>query len=294
MKEAESITPRFTRLFRVRHYELDAFGSVNEVNLIRYMQEAAIEASTALGFGMDWYNEHGVGWVVRRLSVRYEAPASYGDEVAVTTWLSGLRGVRSIREYDLTLSRDGNRIARGRAEWVYMDFQTGEPTRVPDAWAEAFSLKDKPEDLGIRLDKPRPTEAAHRYTSRRHVQFHELDAVQHVNHAVYLQWITEAFRDALRAAGHSSEQTLRDGWSVFQSGHEIQYFAAALDRENIEIVSWLCETAETGAAWTHEIYNVETRKLLARDYARMTFLNAQHEPIAPPTPFLEQLLRSPA
>ncbi|HTU18758.1 MAG TPA: thioesterase family protein [Gemmataceae bacterium] len=285
------MTPRFTRLFRVRHYELDAFSRVNEVNLVRYMQEAAIEASTALGFSLSWYNEHNVGWVVRRLSAKFFAPALYGEEVAVATWLSGLRGVRSIREYDLTRTRDGSRIARGRAEWVYMDFQTGEPTRVPDAWADAFSLRGKPEDLGIRLNEPRPTEAAHRYTNRRRVQFHELDAVQHVNHAVYLQWIAEAFLDVLRAAGQSPEQSLRDGWRAVQMGHEIQYFAGALDQENIEIVSWLSEKAESGAAWTHEIYNADTRKLLARDYAPMSFVSSQHEPISAPPAFIEQILR---
>src|SRR5215469_10849112 len=117
------MTPRFTRHFKVRYYELDAFGHVNGVNLVRYMQEAAIEASTDLGFSPDWYNQHGVGWVVRRLSVRSFAPALYGDEVTAATWLSGLRGVRSIREYDLTLpppsppnlggERGGQRVARG-------------------------------------------------------------------------------------------------------------------------------------------------------------------------------------
>jgi len=284
------MTPRFTRPFKVRHYELDAFGQVNGVNLVRYMQEAAIEASTALGFSPDWYNQHGVGWVVRRLSVRYFAPALYGDEVTTTTWLSGLRGVRSIREYDLTRSRDGQRVARGRAEWVYMNFRSGEPTRIPDAWANAFTLKDKPEDLGIRLHDPYPTENARRYTSRRRVEFHELDTVQHVNHAVYLQWIAEAFRDALRTAGYAPELTLQDGWRALQTGHEIQYFAAAVDQENIEIVSWLCETAADGAGWIHEIYNADTRKLLARDYARMSFVNVQHEPIAPPEQFIENTL----
>jgi acyl-CoA thioester hydrolase len=284
------MTPRFTRSFQVRHYELDAFGHVNGVNLVRYMQEAAIDASTALGFSPDWYNQHGVGWLVRRLSVRYFAPALYGDEVIASTWLSGLRGVRSIREYDLTSRGDGRRVARGRAEWVYMSFQTGEPTRIPDAWANAFTLKDKPEDLGIRLANARPTENAQRYTSRRRVEFHELDTVQHVNHAVYLQWIAEAFRDALRVAGYVPQPTLCDGWRALQTGHEIQYFAAAIDQENIEIVSWLCETASDGAAWTHEIYNADTRKLLARDYARVSFVNGQHEPIAPPQWFIENVL----
>ncbi len=277
------MSPRFTRLFKVRHYELDAFGQVNGVNLVRYMQEAAIEASTALGFSPDWYSQHGVGWVVRRLSVRYFAPAGYGDKVTAATWLSGLRGVRSIREYDLTRSRDGQRVARGRAEWVYMNFQTGEPTRIPDAWANAFTLKDKPDDLDIRLHDPRPTESARRYTTRRRVEFHELDTVQHVNHAVYLQWLAEAFRDALRTAGYAPERTLQDGWRGLQTGHEIQYFAAAVDQENIEIVSWISETAEDRAAWTHEIHNADSSKLLARDYARMSFVDAQHESILPPT-----------
>lgn len=285
------MTPQFIRHFRARHYELDAFGYLSNVNLVRYMQEAAIEASTALGFGLDWYSERNVGWIVRRLTVRYHAAAQYGDEIAAATWLSGLRGVRSIREYDLTRTRDGSRIARGRAEWVYMDFQTGEPTRVPDAWAEAFNLKGKPEDLGVRLNEARPTEGAYRYTSRRQVQFHELDTVQHVNHAVYLQWIEQAHRDVLRGLGYASERQLHDGAFALQGGHEIQYFAAAVENEPIEIVTWLSETTETGAAWTHEIYNADTRKLLARDYCLMLFANARHEPIPPPAPFLDRVLR---
>jgi acyl-CoA thioester hydrolase len=287
------MTPQFTRFFRVRHYELNAFGHVSNVNLVRYMQEAAIEASTSLGFGLDWYSERSVGWVVRRLTVRYYTAAEYGDEIAAVTWLSGLRGVRSIREYDLTRTRDGSRIARGRAEWVYVDFQTGEPTRVPDAWAEAFKFKGKPEDLGVCLNEASPTGNAHRYTNRRRVQFHELDTVQHVNHAVYLQWIEQAERDVLRSLGYATERQLPSGEQFFLGGHEIQYFAAALENENIEIVSWLSETAESGAAWTHEIYNADTRKLLARDYALVLFTNSPHERIPPPASFLDHVLRGP-
>jgi acyl-CoA thioester hydrolase len=263
------MTPRFTRRFQVRHYELAATGQVSSVALVRYMQEAAIEASTALGFSPDWYRERGVGWVVRRLTVRYLAPVEYGDTIEAATWLSGIRGVRSIREYDLTRSRDGARVARGRAEWVYMDGQTGQPTRVPDEWAEAFPVTRDIEDLGVRLSNPSPIENAPRYTSRRRVEFHELDTVQHVNHAVYLQWAEQAHLDALRSGAHPLLGTDEPS-RMLQAGHEIQYFAAALGEENIEIVSWPAENAQTDEAWIHEIYNADTRKLLARDYSRMS------------------------
>lgn len=255
------MTPRFTRRFRVRHYELNAFGRLHEVSILRFMQEAAIEASTALGFSPAWYAEHGVGWVVRKLAVRYHASAAYGDEIEAATWLSGLRGVRSIREYDLTRLRDGVRVARGRVEWVYLDAQTGQPTRIPDEWAEAFPGIGKVEDLGIHSREARPTENAPRHFHRRRVQFHELDTVQHVNHAMYVYWIEQARLDALRAGGHPQTPESRS------LGHELQYFAPALDGENIEIVSWLAETGEDGMAWMHEIFNADTRKLLVRDYA---------------------------
>ena len=35
------------RTFRVRHYECDSYGHVNHANYLRYMQEAAFDASAA-------------------------------------------------------------------------------------------------------------------------------------------------------------------------------------------------------------------------------------------------------
>jgi acyl-CoA thioester hydrolase len=281
------MTPRFTRRFRVRHYELDALGHLNNVVLVRYLQEAAIEASTALGFSPDWYRAHGALWVVRRLSVRYLAQATYGDELEITTWISTLGGVRSHRECD------GARVARGRAEWVYIDMTTGQPTRVPDGWIEALETTGELEDLGIRLTNAQPTAEAHRYSSRRRVQFHELDAAQHVNHAVYLNWIGEGYFDAIRAAGHPLERTRGEGYMVFQAGHEIQYFAPAQANDPIEVVSWVAEMAKVRGAWTHEVYHADTRKLLARDYSVGVFVDLEGKPIVPPPQAIEDVVRGP-
>jgi YbgC/YbaW family acyl-CoA thioester hydrolase len=282
----------FVRRFRVRHYELDVFGHVSDVSLVRYMQESAIEASTALGCSPGWYQARGVGWVVRRLSVRYDVPVGYGDEVAITTWVSTMRGVRSNREYDVARV-GGGRVARGRAEWVFMDAQTAQPTRIPEEWAGAV-IKEGLEDLGARLAGARPTPSAHRYSHRRRVQFHELDGARHVNHAVYLRWAGQAYCDALRAAGYPPEETAQGGWRTRPAAHEVQYFAAALDNDPIEVVSWLCELGEGRVAWTHEVSNAETRKLLARDYAVRAFVDAEGRPTALPRQAVEDLLRGPA
>jgi YbgC/YbaW family acyl-CoA thioester hydrolase len=174
-----------------------------------------------------------------------------------------------------------------------MDATTGQPIRIPDEWAAAIATTGELEDLGIRLRDPCPTDNAYRYASRRRVQHHELDTVQHVNHAVYLHWAGQAYLDALRAAGHSAPDAYAEEWMTLRAGHEIQYFAPARDNENIEIMSWVCEMSEAGVAWTHEIYNVETRKLLVRDHSVRGFVNRERESAASPQKVLFDVVRGP-
>jgi len=72
----------FAYRFRVRHDELDSFAHLNNAVCVKYMQEAAIQASTDAGYSLQWYEERAVAWVVRRLEIRYYLQVRYGDELA--------------------------------------------------------------------------------------------------------------------------------------------------------------------------------------------------------------------
>jgi acyl-CoA thioester hydrolase len=276
------MTQQFTRRFRVRHYELDVAGRVQVATYVRYMQEAAIEASAAVGFDTDWYRAHGTGWVIRRLAVRCH-------EVAVTTWVSEMRGVRSTREYDLRRAADGARLARARVHWVYLDLRTGAPTRFPAGFAEAFAPSGDVPDLRVGLRRGRPAGDGHRYSSRRRVEFHELDTARHVNHAVYLQWLGQAHRDALRAAGHPPG----DGRLPWHAAYDVEYLAPALDNDAVEIVSRVAGTTGLRQAWLQEVLNAGGGKLLARASSVALFLGPDGGPVAPAPGLVDDLLRGP-
>lgn len=283
---------QYTRRFRVRHYELDSFNHVNNAVYANYMQEAAIEASTEAGYSPAWYREHGTGWVIRQLSIRYHLPAAYGDELMVTTWVSDMRRVTSNREYNMTRASDGAQLARARANWVYIDLKTGQPVRIPKEFERDFDPSGELEALGIHMQNPHATENVYHYRTGRRVQAYELDTAQHVNNAVYLHWIEQACFDAIRTAGHPIEQ-LRNDWLVVQGGHEIEYFEPAFGNDQIEIVSWLCEMGKVRGAWIHEIYNAASGKLLARDYSLGIFVDLQGNFVAPPQEVIEKLIRGP-
>lgn len=281
----------YVRNFRVRYYELDSFNHVNHSVYADYMQQAAIEASADAGFTPEWYAEQKTSWVVRKLSIRYLNQAAANDELEIKTWVSDVRRSSSHREYLITRKSDGAKIVRGRAFWVYVDRETLRPLRVPELFRERMNPGGEHEDLGIRISKAEATPDSFRYVTRRRVQVRELDVSQHVNHVVYLNWVEQAYFDAIREAGHAVTETRHEGWFAFQGGHEIEYYEPAFDNDDIEIVSYICEMGKVRGAWTHEIYNCATRKLLAREYMLGIFVNEKGRLITPPTQFIEDVLR---
>jgi acyl-CoA thioester hydrolase len=283
----------FAYRFRVRHDELDSFGHLNNAVCVKYMQEAAIQASTDAGYSLAWYEQRGVAWVIRRLEIRYHLQVRYGEELLITTWISECARSTCSREYDITRAMDGARVARARALWVYIDSKSGRPVRLPEEIKIAFSPAGEKEDLGIRGYNSRIVGDSYRYCHRRAVQSYELDPLGRVHHTVFFNWIEQAYYNAIRLAGHPLEELRAGDWMVFQGGHEIEYFAPARDNDEIEIVSWICEVGKVRGAWIHEIYEAHEKTLLARDYSLGIFVNSKGKPTAAPQALIDDVLRGP-
>ena len=98
---AEASAPRFAAYFRVRHYEADALGHVNNAAYLHYLEQAAIEHSAAVGYPLGRYREMGTLFIVRRHEVDYLRPASPGDVLEVVTWAAEIRGPRAVRSYEV-------------------------------------------------------------------------------------------------------------------------------------------------------------------------------------------------
>ena len=126
------------RTFRVRNYECDAYGHVNNANYVRYMQEAALDASAAVGYDEARYNELGQIWLIRETNIEYLRPLRFGNSVEVTTWVGDFRRVRSRRFYELRNAETGDMVAEGSTDWVYIERATQRPARVPAEMVAAF------------------------------------------------------------------------------------------------------------------------------------------------------------
>ena len=91
---------------------IDANGHANNVEYLRWMQDAAIGHADASG-GADATRRIGASWVVRRHHIEYLQSAFAGDLLLVLTWVSNLRKASSLRKYlvlrEIDLRRDRSR-----------------------------------------------------------------------------------------------------------------------------------------------------------------------------------------
>ncbi|HEX2142319.1 MAG TPA: acyl-CoA thioesterase, partial [Candidatus Limnocylindria bacterium] len=83
--------------FKVRTYELDQNGHVNNAVYLAWTENLAAEHAEALGFGRAWSGEQGGGWVVRHHEITYHVAAVAGDEVDAVVRVEALGGVRGTR-----------------------------------------------------------------------------------------------------------------------------------------------------------------------------------------------------
>lgn len=173
--------------YRVRFDEAGPDGLLRTSVLLRYAQDVAWHHSASRGFGRGWYVERGLAWLVRAAEVAVVAPIEVGSEIAGTTQVVGWRRVWARRRTDFR-DRDGSLVAWTEIDWVLLD-RNGAPTRIPKEFDAVFSAPPVPFGLArVALDEP-PAGA-------RHVSFtvrpQELDPMDHVNNAVYADWLDEA------------------------------------------------------------------------------------------------------
>ena len=123
--------------FDVPASAIDENGHVNNVEYVRWMQEAAVRHFVAAG-GNRLMDAAGATWVVRTHHVKYLRPARAGDRVRVRTWVTDLRGVMSMRKYEFRRAADDAVLARGETDWVLIDARTHRPKTIPPEIAALF------------------------------------------------------------------------------------------------------------------------------------------------------------
>jgi acyl-CoA thioesterase FadM len=187
----------FTRLTRVRSFEVGRGGAIGIGTILRYLEGIATEASAALGYDFSWYERAGSAWVVREMDVLVGTLPGIGVDLDLATWVVDCRRVQAQRDYAIRRRDTGRLVARASARWGYIDRVIGRPRPLQPELAAAIPALGH----GMRprrawqpgAGEPPATQSAWELAAREY----ETDTQQHINNCVYGDWLSEGLHLAL-------------------------------------------------------------------------------------------------
>jgi acyl-ACP thioesterase len=200
MTEVERALPTCSAPYRVRFDEAAPDGLLRTSVLLRYAQDLAWYHSAERGFTRAWYRDRGLTWLARAAEVAVLGQVGVGDELVGTTQVVGWRRVWARRRTDF-VDTTGATVAWTHVDWVLLDAR-GAPTRVPSDFDRDFRAPQATFPLGRgALDAPPDG----RSTGSIDVRPQELDPMDHVNNAVYADWLDQ---EILRAGGATAVRAI--------------------------------------------------------------------------------------
>ena len=276
--------------FRVRHYECDAYGHLNNINYLRWMQEAAFGASAAVGYDFARYDEIGYLWLVRETDIEYLMPLAYNDDVDIKTWVMDFRRLRSRRAYEFTHIKTGQLAARASTDWAYVNAETLRPAMIPEDMKHAFFPEGPPKKAQVRERFPTPPPPPPNvFSICRQVEWRDIDAMWHVNNAMYLAYIEDVATHVTEAHGWPMQRMTGAGFGIIARRHQIEYLQPAKLGDELEIATWYSDVRRIAATRYYTIKRAEDDELLARAQTLWVWVDVKTgKPIRIPEHFLDE------
>lgn len=124
----------FTLEMKVRDYEIDSEGIVNNANYLHYLEHTRHEFCSMAGFSFRKMQESGIIPVLNRIEVDYKTPLRSGDVMESRLWVE-MKGVRFVFHQDIYNKVAGELSVKAVVSCVCLE--NGRLSRG-EALAEAF------------------------------------------------------------------------------------------------------------------------------------------------------------
>ena len=128
-------------LVDVRPLDIDELGHASNLVYLRWVLEAALAHSTAVGLDQAAYLSRGEVWVVRSHEIHYLRPALVRERLAVDTRVASMSAANSVRRTSITRVSDSALLCRASTDWVFVDVARGRPRRIPEDVRARFPIE---------------------------------------------------------------------------------------------------------------------------------------------------------
>ena len=264
----------YEQIFRVRAYECDAYGHVNNTHYLRYLQETALEAAAQFGYDASQAAAMNCHWQLRDVDIAYLRPLKYGESVTVKTWAEACDGSQLRHRYEFWIANNGSEAARARADSILIDNTTHQPSAIPAHWLAALSANGQP--LAPVSAEPYPPESSppqRVFTLQRRVMWQDVDASHRLHPAALLDYIEEAGAHVLTAHRWPITRLIQEGVAIIMRQIRIAFVQPIRLDDELTISTWASEFKRISAVRYYQFTRASDQALVARARGTGVWLN---------------------
>lgn len=176
---------------KVRFSEVNKQKNLTLAALTDYLQDTCTFQSEGLGAGMDILRERNEAWILSSWEIIVKKMPKVCEEISVGTFPCSFKGFYGHRNFYVTNAQE-EEIARANSLWVYINFGTKKPVRIPKEIASMYDeviqepLEFDWSDRKIKVEGE--GEAGHPVA----VQEFFIDTNEHMNNGKYIM-VAEAY-----------------------------------------------------------------------------------------------------
>ena len=127
---------------RVRYSEIGYDKRITLPSIIDYVQECSTFQTESLGIGMDYFDRIKRAWVLSSWQIIINEYPLFNEEIIISTWPYEFKGLYGYRNF-LMQDSQNKTLAYANSVWVYIDTETGLPTRIDKNLSKVFTLEEK-------------------------------------------------------------------------------------------------------------------------------------------------------
>ena len=178
----------YEKNYFIHYYDVDLKQRASIFSLLKYFEDIAILHSEHVNRGIEYYNQHHVGWVLYKWDIKIIKYPEFKETIKVRTQPSYLKGFHAFRYFDI-LDLNGDQVVTANSMWLFLNTDTKRPTRITSDIFEGYSVdKNKMTELEFgNINKISKIDSEKRFD----VRYVDIDSNHHVNNIKYVEWALE-------------------------------------------------------------------------------------------------------
>lgn len=130
----------FETTLKVRSYECDLYGHVNNATFLNYLEYARVEFLNEMGFDLGSLKKLGFLLPIVKIEIEYKDAVFAGEQLKITIcWLHRGRSSSTFKQEIFRVS-DDKPVSRAFVTWVVTNLE-GKPISIPDVLTDAYYKK---------------------------------------------------------------------------------------------------------------------------------------------------------